>query len=138
MNVTPCPFRQPSVWGPPLWRVMECVAMSFPARAASAAERARVGHWVRAVGTHMIPCRLCQRHYRRYVAQHFSDRDTVDRRTLLAFVVRLHNDVNRRLGKPVCDVRAMVRLFCQAADGLYAPYGPAFESARAATFARRR
>jgi len=116
---------------------MECVAMSFPARAATSAERARIDRWVRAIGTHMIPCALCRGHYRRYVAQHFSPRDTCNRRTLLAFVVRLHNDVNRRLGKPVCDTRAMVRLFCQTADGIYVPYGPAFEQARAAICSSR-
>lgn len=51
----------------------------------------------------VLPCHKCRRHYAAHLRGHVSDPfgDVLSsRESLSVYLVELHNDVNRRLGKP--------------------------------------
>ena len=75
-----------STWGPPLWRFIHSFALHK-----SKAETRRMLYGV----IQLLPCDECRRHYIKYITEFPPSGD------LFEWTVRLHNSVNRRLGKHV-------------------------------------
>lgn len=92
----------PPVWGPPLWYLLHKLAEREDYHALKAAlEAVQV----------LIPCSICQGHLTEMLKQH-----PVPRRGLKQYMVDLHNQVNRRLGKAQYGI---------APDGSYVVVEPA-------------
>lgn len=93
----------PSLWGASLWRSLHAVAMGYPERP-SAADTAAYRRFYADLHA-VLPCQTCADHYKAYVSNNpITDRDIASADALFAWTVRLHNDVNARLGKPVMSL----------------------------------
>lgn len=102
-------FLRKRVWGPTIWNLMHTLAYIADTHVTNKTVlRCSVVRFFRRM---RLPCAMCQRHYARYITRHplppprkaFA---TTTRgrspRVLLPlsrWVYRLHNNVNRRLGK---------------------------------------
>lgn len=58
-----------------------------------------------------LPCATCRRHYDAYASASLDERAVRDRDALTAWVAALHNDVNRRTGKPEWSVEEVRRRY---------------------------
>jgi len=80
-----------------MWKTLHAVSFTYPSDADRETQE-RYRTFFKSLG-HVIPCPSCAKHFRDYEAAHPV---TVDgnRESLARWVVDLHNDVNRRSGKP--------------------------------------
>lgn len=92
-----------------LWNVIHQAAWLYPT-APTELQKMDVRHFYINFGG-IIRCGRCRRHYMSYIAQH--PPNTSSRDALFQWTVRLHNNVNRRTGKPEWAV--------QRAQALYQP-----------------
>jgi hypothetical protein len=60
--------------------------------------------------TRRIPCGGCRRHWREVVASNPPPLNASPARTF-AWTVRVHNEINKLLGKPIVDLRTAKRLW---------------------------
>ena len=86
------------VWGPNAWGTLHAMAHSLPETLSDAQQKDFVD-FVHLFGKH-LPCHKCRRHYTSFMETHLPSADTRTRDGAVALLHGLHNDVNRRLGKP--------------------------------------
>lgn len=91
------------IWGGALWHVLHCIAMRYPLKPTRSLQTAHRRLFESL--EYVLPCCYCRQNYphnlkcSRFNPQVFSSRNALTR-----FVYRLHNCVNRCLGKPKFDM----------------------------------
>ena len=89
-----------SVWGPAMWHVLHTISFNYPVTPTKE-QRRQYSHFVLSLRW-VLPCVHCRNNFHknlrdcRFGKRCFKDRDHFSR-----FIFRLHNQVNRMLGKPV-------------------------------------
>lgn len=96
-------------WGPALWRFLHASSFAFPEEP-DALRRAQMLEFLRSVGR-VLPCQTCREHYQEYLREHLNEQTTASREALVAWMVELHNSVNRRTGKREWSVEQVRRLY---------------------------
>jgi len=90
-----------NIWGPKAWYSLHLQAIKFPLYPTDQ-QRVQTVHWVLDfIGK--IPCHECRMHARQYLENHPLGLGCSE--TFQLWVYKLHNDVNRRLGKPVISYK---------------------------------
>jgi len=84
-------------WGPAAWTFLHAATWTYPEQPTDP-ERARMDAFFRAV-PHVLPCTVCGGHFSRHVDESLTGA-LASRDTLTRWLVGVHNDVNRRTGKP--------------------------------------
>lgn len=88
-----------SVWGPALWHVLHTISFNYPV-APSKEQQRQYRHFVHSLGR-VLPCVHCRTNFQQNLRDcRFGSRCFKDRRHFSRFIFRLHNQVNRMLGKP--------------------------------------
>ena len=97
-----------SVWGPPMWHTLHNISFNYPVKP-SKEEKDNYYNYFKSL-EHVLPCRYCRENYKdnlkvlKFGKKHFKDRDSLSK-----FVYRLHEMVNKNLGKKsgltYCQVR---------------------------------
>jgi hypothetical protein len=82
-------------WGPAAWKFLHAVTFSYP-ETPSLNEQVAVEQLFASL-RYVLPCAQCRTHFEAELRAH--PPDTRSRATLSAWLVDLHNRVNRRLGK---------------------------------------
>lgn len=97
----------PSKWGACGWSFLHYVALGYPATAPSAVDKAKYKAFFSDALPFVLPCKMCRDNMRRHMT-HAPPDAALDqgRDALFDWTVRLHNIVNREIGKPTIDVRA--------------------------------
>jgi hypothetical protein len=93
------PIVDTSIWGPPLWKVLHIAAQAT-------ITKGRQSQWKLILNTLQtdLPCPDCTAHYISWYRTHpigislFPNRNN---RQIVVWLLDLHNDVNRRTGRPV-------------------------------------
>jgi len=90
---------QPAVWGPSLWRAIHLVALGYPSDPSEEDVRAYGSFFEEALPA-VLPCAKCIVNYRRHLLELPVSPYLVggDRR-LFEWTVKMHNIVNKELGK---------------------------------------
>ena len=93
--------RDPAIWGPHLWNYLHYSAANFP-EYPTEEEIEKMYHWLCTLHVTM-PCGECSKHYQGHINRNRSRlRSICSRRdSLFRFLVDIHNDVNKRNGKPI-------------------------------------
>jgi hypothetical protein len=92
----------PLVWGPIFWYTLHNSAAHYPVNASPLVKQ-RMKNRILAI-PYEISCRTCQPHASAYIESISDDKlnEIVSGRdNLFKFYVDFHNDVNKRLGKPI-------------------------------------
>jgi hypothetical protein len=99
------PIVNTSIWGPPLWKVLHTAAEIADISAAEPL-------WRELVPTlhASLPCPVCAGHFRDWAAAHPLPA-VLDRTVLREWWAALHNDVNRRNGKPLWSVETVTATY---------------------------
>lgn len=101
----------PQVWGPSFWFVMHTVSLNYPDDPSYTDRRTHYDfyHIIRDV----LPCVMCRQHYTELLEQ-FPVQPFLDSKTsLVSWVVMIHNQVNKRLDKPMIDREEMLANYQQ-------------------------
>lgn len=88
------------VWGPALWHFLHTMSFNYPTRPTEEDKRKYVGFMQR-LGD-ILPCRFCRENLPDNLRSvGFCSADMASRDRFSRLIYRLHEEVNRRLGKPV-------------------------------------
>ena len=97
----------PQKWGACGWAFVHYVALGYPVDRPSVKDRKQYRAFFVDALPCVLPCLMCRENLSRHLTHAPPDEAlTQGRDALFAWTVRLHNIVNRELGKPTIDVRA--------------------------------
>lgn len=99
-----------NVWGPPTWFFLHSMAMSYPKKIdLNNSNHRRIKNAMFAFLSNLgdiLPCPLCGVSYNTYIREpglsiieHLNTRAS-----LIEFIYKIHNKVNKKLGVPQCDI----------------------------------
>ena len=93
----------PNIWGSTYWFTFHTGSTSYPTNPSKIVQQ-RMKGFIKGI-PYIIPCEKCSVHALNYIEK--SDLDTVckNRKSLFKFFVDLHNDVNKRLGRPTMTLQ---------------------------------
>jgi hypothetical protein len=97
-----------SIWGPPLWTILHIAAQYGPVRGGQA-------NWMsllKALRTG-IPCPDCAGHYNSWINSHPLRASLIPGQSfdIGKWILDLHNDVNKRTGKPTWSMAQVVSTY---------------------------
>lgn len=101
----------PREWGPHLWSYLHYSAANYPQKPCAEVAN-RMKSWLTSLPV-TIPCKNCSKHYQEYLEKHRNELDKIvsSRDNLFAFLVNIHNIVNRRNGKPIMSQEEARQLY---------------------------
>ena len=88
----------PTTWGPFFWHTMHLVALGYPTQPTYAEKRAAKEFYESLA--HLIPCPMCKMHYADHLKNNPITPSLDTRKDLFDWTVKIHNLVNKDLGKP--------------------------------------
>lgn len=102
-------------WGPKLWEVMHTFSYAYPENP-SVIEKQSAKNFYSSIGN-LIPCTHCSQHCLEYTKR--NPPQVQNKQSLINWVYNFHNEVNKRLGKPIypkheLDSKYNEVAFCQS------------------------
>lgn len=93
------PLPDPRYWGAKFWFAMHTVAFFYP-EYPTADEMTDAKQFYSSLQS-LLPCPGCASHYKQLLNKNPLDHAITSRLNLMSWVNKIHNEVNRRLGKPI-------------------------------------
>lgn len=91
-----------SIWGPGMWHFLHTMSFNYPVKPTKK-DKDQYESFIQSL-QHVLPCRYCRDNYGKNLKSAKWKRGVLKNRdTFSRFVYRLHNEVNRQLGKR-CDL----------------------------------
>jgi hypothetical protein len=94
---------QPDLWGKHLWKSLHFIALGFPSQPSSE-EVAAYREFFENLWK-IIPCYKCSVNYKRHLNELPIQQALEGKESLFNWTVRLHNIVNKELGKPEVSIQ---------------------------------
>jgi len=86
------------VWGPSLWHFLHTMSFNYPVKP-SCDDKKEYMNFIKSL-RYILPCRYCRENLSRNLKETgFSIKDMKNRESFSRFVYRLHNHINKMLGK---------------------------------------
>ena len=96
----------PNVWGPKLWFMMHTISLNYPENPTIQDKQNNQVFFNNL--QNIIPCDLCKQHYSEYLKTHPIDPHLSNKMSLVKWVLDVHNDVSKRLGKPTWSLNKLL------------------------------
>jgi hypothetical protein len=90
-----------NIWGPDVWRGINAIVRFYPENPTDL-DKIEYRNFLESFKT-VLPCNICKEHYTNYLSKIDWDSVLFNRFTIVKFVIDLHNDVNKRNGKPILE-----------------------------------
>lgn len=99
---SPVPLPDPRYWGSKFWFTIHTIAY-FYSETPTPTEMAHAKNFYTSLQS-LLPCPGCAVHYTHLLKQFPVDEAVMSRTALMEWTNRIHNEVNRRLQKPVVTI----------------------------------
>jgi hypothetical protein len=87
-------------WGPGLWMALHSMTFNYPITPTEQ-DKKQYTNFFHSL-KYVLPCPACRMHYKKTIEEKYPIELALDNRdTLSRWLVDFHNDVNKRLGKPI-------------------------------------
>ena len=96
----------PRVFGPHFWFTLHSVSFFYPENPTDTDMRIHKEFYESFV--HVLPCEECRNHYRMLLTKYPIEGHLSCRESLSRWVVFLHNNVNKKIGKPILEYQTVV------------------------------
>ena len=96
----------PNVWGPKFWFSLHSVSMTYPFYP-DEADKHRYKSFYELL-EYVLPCVLCRVNYSKNIRSHPIDKHLQDRKSLVNWVLDVHNMVNVENGKPTMTLNELL------------------------------
>lgn len=107
---------EPSVWGPCVWRgAVHMIALGYPESPTPIDKTTYKAYYSEL--WKVLPCGKCSVNYKRHLEELPIDGFLGSKMKLFEWTVRLHNIVNRELGKPEHTVETALRMYVGGSPG---------------------
>ncbi len=99
----------PNIWGPAGWRFLHSITFNYPHRP-NLKDMNNAIIFFTSVGE-MLPCVKCLEHYRENLKKYPISEAVYSRDALVNWLITIHNEVNRQLGKPIIDNQDVIHRY---------------------------
>jgi hypothetical protein len=109
----------PNIWGPGAWLFLHSITLNYPHNP-SKIDKEEITNFFNIVGN-ILPCFYCRDNYKRHIIE-FPIK-TESKKDLVYWLIDIHNDVNKELGKPILSRQeAMDKILCMYRKQSQNPY----------------
>ena len=99
----------PSVWGKDLWRSLHRITYAYPDNPSSE-DQQNANIFFSTIGN-LLPCEKCRLNYKKHLKKYpINDNVLANRDSLMNWLIDIHNETNKILGKPVINREQAKRL----------------------------
>tara|TARA_Y100000310_G_C20576420_1_gene760639 strand:+ start:363 stop:818 length:456 start_codon:yes stop_codon:yes gene_type:complete len=93
----------PSIWGPKMWFTLHTITLNYPTKPTHRDQQSYYNFFTTLQS--VLPCDDCATHYRTYLEKNPITNHLKTRKDLVLWLINIHNEVNKKLGKPVMNAR---------------------------------
>ena len=98
----------PDQWGPHGWKFIHYVTMGYPNKPTKN-DMIKYKNFLESIGD-VLPCIICANHYKGHLIENPIDKNVLqNKKTLMAWAVKVHNIVNKNNGKKVYSLNDALR-----------------------------
>lgn len=97
------------IWGPHLWFFLHTVSFTYPINPTQA-DKENTKQFFLAL-RHVIPCSVCKKNYKRHLKESDIDNYLINRKSLVHWVIDLHNLVNTETGKSAISYNKAIKIY---------------------------
>jgi len=109
----------PRIWGPGAWLFLHSISLNYP-HDPTERDKEDITNFFTLVGR-LLPCFYCRDNYARHIKEF--PIQTGSKKDLVYWLIDIHNDVNKELGKPVLSRQeAMDKILCMYRKQPQNPY----------------
>ncbi len=98
-----------NIWGSHLWFSLHTISFNYPLKPTQEDKDNYQSFFLSL--KNVIPCSVCKKNYLRHLNEHPIDNFLSDRRTLVYWLIDLHNMVNVEIGKKVLSYDVVVKKY---------------------------
>ena len=99
------------VWGSSGWTFMHYITFAYPAYP-TVADKQHYRQFFESI-PHILPCPKCRKHFEENLKKHPLMPALKSRNTLIAWLVTMHNEVNKAKGKPQWSVQRAMKHYSE-------------------------
>ena len=100
---------KPKIWGPHGWKFMHYVSLGYPDKP-SESDKMNYKQFYYSL-QNILPCEKCAQNYKHNLLKYPIDNHLVNKDTLVKWVIDIHNQVNKELGKKEYDYNEASQLY---------------------------
>ena len=114
-----------NIWGPHLWFSLHTISFNYPLNPTQE-ERNNFKNFFLNL-QEVIPCSICKKNYIRHLKEHPIDNFLNNKKSLVYWVIDMHNMVNGEIGKKILPlIRKEIRQLTVTNAGYYVVYLPSY------------
>ena len=97
----------PNLWGESFWNVIHYITMAYPDDPTEE-DRQNISAFIKSL-QHVLPCETCRNHFKANLITYPLTNES--RYNFITWAVNVHNEVNRRTGKPEMSIDEAINLY---------------------------
>lgn len=98
-----------NIWGSHLWFSLHTITFNYPLKPTDEDKDNYLAFFLGL--KNVIPCSVCKKNYQRHLNEHPINNFLTDRRTLVYWLIDLHNMVNVEIGKKVLSYDVIIKKY---------------------------
>ena len=98
-----------NIWGPHLWFSLHSISFNYPLKPSVEDKNNYKSFFLSLQET--IPCSVCKKNYKRHLNEHPLQDYLDDRKSLVYWVIDMHNMVNAEIGKKILSYDIVVKKY---------------------------
>ncbi len=98
-----------NIWGPNLWFSLHTMTFTYPLKP-KPEDKKNVKTFFESL-QYMIPCSVCKKNYKRHLKEYPIDNSLDSRKSLVYWLIDLHNMVNGETGKKILSHETVIRKY---------------------------
>lgn len=99
----------PSIWGPHFWATFHYIAAAYSVNP-NPSVKSTMKNFIQSIPV-FLPCSTCQDHAFVYIKSHNLDNVVLNKKELFTFFFNFHNEVNKRLNKPLMKLEDALKKY---------------------------
>jgi len=100
---------EPKIWGPGLWKSIHYISLGYPDNPTDNDKNNYYNFYINL--WKIIPCLSCSNNYKRHLLELPIDSYLQSRNTLFEWTIKLHNIVNKELGKEYISIDKAINIY---------------------------
>lgn len=108
----------PKKWGKYYWGMIYCIIINYPNNPTDE-DKKRIIEFFELLKS-LLPCENCTHHYKKYLIMYpLNDAVLSSREKLLAWVININNEINKRLGKSQYTTEEILNYYTKSDKTIY-------------------
>jgi hypothetical protein len=100
----------PELWGKHFWKMLHYITFAYPSNP-TAKDKKNIISFFKTFKK-IIPCEKCRRNFKQHLANNpLNDSALENKQNLILWLLNLHNDVNKLLGKPEVTLGQLSQMY---------------------------